>query len=96
MRYYLADGSPHYRPAPYLVQYALERLAQGREGTTYATEPFSAMRSDGGSLRRRQCLSACRASFDSALVAKLGHVLPRILHDLPILQQLCLVIFKVV
>ena len=39
MRYYLADGSPHYRPAPYLVQYALERLAQGRDGVTCATEP---------------------------------------------------------
>ena len=49
---------------------------------------LSALRSDGGSLRRRQCLSASRASFDSALVAKLGHVLPRILHDLPILSKL--------
>ncbi|HEU4982047.1 MAG TPA: helix-turn-helix transcriptional regulator [Acidobacteriaceae bacterium] len=28
MRYYVADASADHRPAPYLVQYALEGLAQ--------------------------------------------------------------------
>ena len=33
MRYYLSPAaSPHYRAAPYTVQYALEMLAQQRQG----------------------------------------------------------------